>query len=230
MRLGLISDIHGNPVALRGVLGRLNGEVDQILFLGDIAGYYPFVDECIELLAPFQVTGVRGNHDEVLLQCLIDGVLPTDEYSASYGSALERSLESISAEARDFIAGLPLQSHAVWGGVSISMYHGAPWDLLEGRIYPDFAEWNRFSAEAASVVALGHTHYPLLHQLHGAVIVNPGSVGQPRDRSALAAFAILDVESMSITGHRLPFDPSRLVVDARRHDPQLPYLVDVLSR
>ena len=62
---------HGNSFAFKAVLEAVEGQVEQILFLGDIAGYYPFVNECVGMCENF--ISVRGNHDEVLLQCLASG-------------------------------------------------------------------------------------------------------------------------------------------------------------
>jgi diadenosine tetraphosphatase ApaH/serine/threonine PP2A family protein phosphatase len=110
------------------------------------------------------------------------------------------------------------------------MFHGAPWMPLEGRVYPDFAEWERFGSCTEEIILLGHTHYPMVKEWRGKVIINPGSVGQPRSRSGAAEYAVLDVAKRSVVFERAPYDVSRVIQDARRHDPQMSYLVEVLSR
>lgn len=228
MKLGLISDVHGNSFAFRAVLEVLEGQVEQILFLGDLAGYYPFVNECAEMCK--RCVSVRGNHDEVLLQCLASGSGPTEEYTRRYGSALARSLPNLSENARDIIRSWPeKRSHQI-RNLSIGMYHGAPWDRLNGRVYPDFADWSRFDECEESVVLLGHTHYPFVKQLEGKLVINPGSVGQPRDRSGSACYGILDSETMTVNLQRVAYDPQELLRDARQHDPDLLYLTEVLTR
>lgn len=230
MKLGLISDVHGNSDALASVLKSLWDEVDQILFLGDLCGYYPFVNECVDLWRDDRILGVRGNHDQVLVDCLNRGEMPSQAYHGKYGSALQRALPTLTAKSRELIQSLPLQREFTVESQSILMTHGAPWDQLEGRVYPDCAEWDRFDACPADVILLGHTHYPLVKIQGKKLIVNPGSVGQPRDRSGAACYAVLKLPSREVTQHRVPYDPNAVIRDAREHDPNMPYLETVLTR
>jgi len=230
MRIGLISDVHGNSVALKAVLAELLPEADQIIFLGDLCGYYPFVNECVDLWRQDRIVGIRGNHDQVLLDCLRSGVQPDGEYQRRYGSALGRTLRDLSSLAKALLQSLPVSRTLTVGGTDLSLFHGAPWDPLEGRVYPDYDAWDRFADVSGDVVLLGHTHYPFVKRCHGKLIVNPGSVGQARDHRGGASFAILDLTSGEVQHRHLSFDPQRLVEDAQRHDPSLPYLVEVLVR
>jgi len=232
LKLGLISDVHGNSFALEAVLEVLEGQVDQILFLGDVAGYYPFVNDCAEMCG--RCVSVRGNHDEVLLQCLASGSGPSEEYNQRYGSALARSLPTLSQKTRNLIGSWPVQQsyqiQTQTRNLSIGLYHGAPWNPLNGRVYPDFSAWSRFDECDDTVVVLGHTHYPFVKQLPGKLIINPGSVGQARDRSGSACYGILDSETMTVLLQRVAYDPRELLRDARHHNPDLPYLAEVLTR
>lgn len=230
MRVGLISDIHGNSRALNAVLPRLLGEVDQILFLGDLCGYYPFVEKCVALWDEGRIVGVRGNHDQILLDCLENGTQPSTDYQARYGSALLRTLQNLSSKSLSLLQSLPVARTLTLRGVVLALYHGAPWDPMEGRVYPDDDNWDRFSDVPGDVILLGHTHYPLIRRHRDKLIINPGSVGQPRDRPGRASFAILDAASGIVQHHRVPFDAQSLIEDAKMHDPDLPYLVEVLTR
>lgn len=96
-------------------------------------------------------------------------------------------------------------------------------------MYPDYANWDRFLDVHGDVILLGHTHYPLVKVYREKLIVNPGSVGQPRDQAGGACFATLDLPSGTVEHHRVPFNPSRLIEDAKMHDPDLPYLIEVLT-
>lgn len=226
----VLADVHGNIDALRTVWSRLDDTVEAVLFLGDLAGYYPWVEECRELLCTRDVVGVRGNHDEVLLHCVDQGSVPSPVYEARYGSALRRALESVTADTVGFLRSLPRRrTHAV-DGRTVELVHGAPWDPMEGRVYPDFDGWVRFDDIDADAILLGHTHYPLVRTVNGTLVVNPGSVGQPRDRSALASYAVLDPEGPVANIERVAFDPAATIRDAELHDPALPYLVDVFRR
>ena len=230
MRIGLISDIHGNAPALRSVLSALQDRVDLFLFLGDLVGYYPFVNECIKMLHSHQVISVRGNHDQVLVDCLKYQRAPGVSYRARYGSALERSLQTLSEEARVSIQSWPLQQHLDLCSVQVSMFHGAPWDLLEGRVYPDFVGWYRFKVYPDDVILLGHTHYQLVKRWKDKLIINPGSVGQPRDHSRGACYAVLDLALGEVILDRVSYDSTAVIQYACSHDPGIPYLTEVLTR
>lgn len=230
MKVGLIADVHGNSPALLSVLAALRDRVDSILFMGDLVGYYPFVNECADGWDAGQIIGVLGNHDKVLTDCLAQGRDPEELYCARYGSALTRCLRQLSPKARVLLESWPQQRSLNLEGASVAMFHGAPWMPLEGRVYPDFAEWERFEGCSEEVILLGHTHYPMVKKWRGKVIINPGSVGQPRSCSGAAEYAVLDVEKRSVVFERAPYDVSGVVQDARRHDPQISYLVEVLSR
>jgi putative phosphoesterase len=230
MKVGLISDVHGNSDALGVVLKALADEVDQLLFLGDLCGYYPFVADCIDLWGEISITGIRGNHDQILLDCLHKGQGPSEGYRRKYGSALGRVMTDCPVEVRSIIESWPKSREMTLGGRLFAMYHGAPWDLLEGRVYPDSDEWDRFVEIDGDVIVLGHTHHPFSKRHKGKVIVNPGSVGQPRDRASCASYATVDTAALKVEHYRIPFNPQSLIDDASAHDPDVPYLVEVLTR
>ena len=88
----------------------------------------------------------------------------------------------------------------------------------------------KFAAEGQDLVVFGHSHYPVLWREGGCIVVNPGSVGQPRDRRPGACWALWDTASHAVTLHRESYDAAPLIAEARRRDPQLPYLWKVLTR
>lgn len=229
MRIGIFSDVHGNAAAMRPALQELRSNSDVLLFLGDLAGYYGFVNECADLW-PAQVIGVRGNHDDVLLKVLAEAAAPAPEYFSRYGSALWRSVQGLSAKARGLMEALPVERTLEFDGLRVAMFHGSPWDPLNGRVYPDFADWQKFEGVDADVVLLGHTHYPMVKEHGERLIVNPGSVGQARDSGGAACFAILDTSSRTAELRRVGFDCDEVIRDAKEHDPELPYLWEVLTR
>lgn len=230
MKFGIISDIHGNSPALKAVLPRLLDEVDRVLFLGDLCGYYPFVDECVEIWDQDRISGVRGNHDQVFLDCLIEGTDPSTDYQTKYGSSLNQDRQTFSSSSLSLLQALPTSLTLDFSGLTIALFHGTPWDCLNGRVYPDYNDWDRFNNVSADIVLMGHTHYPFTKFHSDKTIINPGSVGQPRDRSGAACFATLELESRLVQHHRIPFDSNRLIEDANKHDPSVPYLVEVLTR
>jgi putative phosphoesterase len=228
MKLGILSDIHGNFSALKASLHFFEGKVDKLLFLGDISGYYPFVEECISMI-PWDITiGIVGNHDVILLNYLNNPASLPANYQVQYGSALVRSAEKLSKKSREKLMSLPTTRVCSVGDISICMVHGTPWDVLNGRVYPDFQEWDRFGACPADIILIGHTHYPLKREMGNKLVINPGSVGQPRDGNRNVSVAELDLYSRRVQFHRISYDPSAIIDDARIHDPNTPYLVQVL--
>jgi len=229
VRVALLADIHGNHCALSAVLDTLKRRVDRYLVAGDLCGYYPFVSECLSLWPESEMVGVRGNHDQVLLDA-VQGIAVPGDYRKKYGSGLERALSRLSRPEIERLLALPDTQALSFGGARLRMYHGAPWDPFEGRVYPDFSAWERFSCVEADVIVLGHTHYPLVREYHGKLVINPGSVGQARNQSGVACCAVLDLESREVELVSVPYSPEDVIADVRRHDPHLPYLVDALTR
>lgn len=230
MKVGVLSDIHGNSDALRVVLDEFHRQnISELLFLGDLVGYYPFASECLPMLAEFEVSRVRGNHDQVAIDCYVNQTVPSESYTIDYGHALERSLAEQNDALMHFLTEMPLTSHLERGGRVLQLVHGAPWDALEGRVYPDFCDWSRFDGIAADVVLFGHTHYPLEHHHDSVFLLNPGAVGQARSSCGVACAAVLDLDALAANLFQLPYDRQRLITDARLHDPGLPYLVEVLT-
>lgn len=226
MKYGIISDIHGNDAALAVVLAQFRKlGVHDLIFLGDLVGYYPFAKHCMEMLSHFRVTSVRGNHDQVALDCLERGTRTYPAYRKAYGSALDRALDDGVA-----LEETPLERRIIFEGKTLLLCHGSPWDPLEGRVYPDFKEWERFESLGVDAVLMGHSHYPLKRQCGPVLVLNPGAVGQARQRSGVACAALLDVPAMTASLLEIPYDPTRLIWDAREHDPDLPYLIQVLLR
>jgi putative phosphoesterase len=231
MKFGILSDIHGNYVALSAVLAEFRRQnVTDLLFLGDLVGYYPFARECVSMLTAFSVTSVRGNHDHIALNCLEAGTHTDEHYRRAYGSALDRTLDQKDAATAAFLRDMPLVRRMKIENRILRLCHGSPWDALEGRVYPDFEEWERFKPLETDVVLLGHTHYPVQRQCGAVLVINPGSVGQARQRSAVACAAMLDVPSLTTSMIEISYDPAPLIMDARAHNPDLPYLVQVLQR
>jgi putative phosphoesterase len=227
LKIAVVSDLHGNVAAFRAIVSRLD-DIQHVLFLGDVAGYYRFVEPCL-LMWDERFVGVLGNHDQVLLQCLANGTVDPS-YEKRYGSALGRCVRDLSPRSIGILKSLPTQRSFQLDGVGIVMFHGSPSNPLEGRVYPDHRDWSEFANRPEDIILLGHTHYAFIRKCGDKLVVNPGSVGQPRDRSGAACFAILDVAAREAELMRVPFDASPLIADSRRHNPDLPYLAEVLTR
>lgn len=231
MKIGLLADIHGNSLALEAVLAAARKEgVDELLIMGDLVGYYFHPEKVLALLEPWNKQVIRGNHEESLEQARVspDSLPP---YEKRYGSGLRMALEKLDTRQLDYLSALPNRLKLTRGSHSILMCHGSPWDT-DQYIYPDSDDtlFERCFEEGDDIILLGHSHYPLLKQLNTAVFVNPGSVGQPRDRKPGAAWALLDAGTGEINFRREYYDIAAVVAEAREIHPEIPYLSEVLLR
>jgi putative phosphoesterase len=226
-----MGDIHGNKLALKAVLEAATAaKVDRLLVTGDLVGYYFAPSEVLELLTSWICDVVRGNHEEMLLKARSDATyLATVE--ACYGSGVRVALEQLTSTQLDGLCSLPHPLELDIDGSLILLSHGAPWDL-DQYIYPnaDQEMLARCLPKNYDLVVMGHTHYPMLMDVGSTVVVNPGSVGQPRDRKPGACWALFDTKDHSVELRRESYDSSSLVRECQLRHPELPYLSEVLQR
>lgn len=202
MRIGLISDIHSNQPALESVLAAL-GDVDLLLCAGDIVGYYADPNEVCNRLRGLEAIIVRGNHDAYVLGALV----PAAEHRAA--SRTDWTRETLSPANRAWLAALPTEHRLEIDGLQICLRHASPWDE-ETYLYPDSPQLSEIELDDQDILVLGHTHHPMIHRATSGLIVNPGSVGQPRDRNPSPAYAILDSISHEVSFRRSEYDVASL--------------------
>jgi putative phosphoesterase len=239
VRIGVVADAHGNIGGLDAALAAM-GEVDQLLFAGDFLGYYFDAVGVVERLRARRAECVLGNHDVYFLSYIgrlsfeVSGIPDRMAYRARYGPALERAAAELSSEHIDWLAQLPSAKHVACAGKKLLLTHGSPWNEVHEYIYPDRAAFDDFAAVDASVVVMGHTHYPLSKRSGHVHIVNPGSCGQPRDGDPHAAFSVITMErdeaAISVALHRTPFDRTVPLLQCKRIAPDVPLLTDLLTR
>lgn len=231
MKLALLGDIHGNADALRAVLGAAASYgVDELLITGDLVGYYFAPREVLELLQPWRRHVVRGNHEDMLNVARSDpGFLA--QVDARYGSGLRAAIEQLNEEQLDELCSLPHPLQLEIDGCRILLCHGAPWDN-DRYVYPDAqAELlDQCAVQEFDLVVLGHTHYPMQRRIGNTLVVNPGAVGQPRNRQPGAHWALFDTDTRHLEFHCEQYDASDLVQKCRQRHPELPYLAEVLTR
>jgi putative phosphoesterase len=232
MKLALLGDIHGNAAALEAVLSRAaSEEVDFYCVTGDIVGYYYEPKRIIELLRELPMLCVRGNHEDLLFRCKAD----KDERSrtrAKYGSGIDVALETLNEDDLAWLENLPrFANMKVAADKTLCLAHGSPWDT-DMYIYPDADQevWLSLDDGQFDVLVFGHTHYQFDRQLERTLVINPGSVGQPRDRKPGAAWSILDAEASAVLHFRTPYDMQPLIEETQRRDPHSTYLNAVLTR
>lgn len=205
MRILLLADVHANWEALLS-LQRAEAQPEAVLFAGDAVGYGPDPAFCARWLAANTALAVRGNHDEALARPEVGG-FPL-ELAEAARETLGHARRSLSADDQAGLARWPLTATAVFGGARFYLVHGTPADPLAGRLDPATcpeAELERlFGDIAADVIVVGHTHLPALRRFGQKLIVNPGSLGQPRYGVPDATFAAWQDGRVQI--HHLHYD------------------------
>jgi putative phosphoesterase len=189
VRLLIISDLHANASALERVTER----ADAVVVLGDLVDYGPDPEATIDWVRRNATYVVRGNHDEAVASGAPTGasqrLADVAEESASWTRARLPVLD------RRFLGSLPLHVEFSFAGSTFAAVHAAPSDPLRPYLRPDTPD-DRWQIELASVQAdwllLGHTHLPFIRRFGAQTILNPGSVGQPRDGVPLASYMIWD--------------------------------------
>jgi putative phosphoesterase len=231
MKLALLADIHGNHLALEAVLKSVKTyEVDKLLIAGDFVGYYYWPKEVFELLTPWDVTAIRGNHEEMLIKAKGDSEF-LKSVDTKYGKGLRVALELLTNEQIDWLSTLPFSLEFDAEDRRILLCHGSPWDH-DFYIYPDADEGTIEKCVSMNYdwIVLGHTHYPMVHRSNKTTIVNPGSVGQPRNRKPGACWALLDTKTQEVNTYCVGYDSHFVVAESLRRNPDLPYLANVLER
>ncbi len=230
MNVALIADIHGNAAAMAAVVATLRAkEVEKIVIAGDLVGYYYHPDRVLDLLSDWDCVMVRGNHEDMLAAWIAGQ--SREQLVDRYGSGLDAAARCLSTRQVHELTNLPTTIEIEVEGRTVLVCHGSPWDH-EAYVYPDADETvrRRLCAGGQDVVVFGHTHYPTLWRVQGCTAVNPGSVGQPRDRIPGACWALWNTDTGAIELRRERYDASALVAECRKRDPHLRFIADVLTR
>lgn len=228
MRVAVISDVHANLYALEAVLGEIDREPpDAIWCLGDTVGYGPRPNECCELVRERADLVLIGNHDLVAL-----GSAEVDlaEFNPEAAEASRWTSEQLSAESRDFLESLEPSAEVE----SVQLFHGSPRDPVWEYVLTELVAMESLALTHAPVVLVGHTHVATAVALDGKTLeggvapdglealfgerrwlLNPGSVGQPRDGNADAAYLELDLEGKRARFRRVPYPVGRTQEEIR---------------
>lgn len=230
MKFALLSDIHGNVEALKAVVNAAQDEsVSGFLIAGDIIGYYFRTNEVLNLISSINAKVIRGNHEDLFEEWLQDKEKRID-LQKKYGNSFLYNQDRLSKEQKKYLKELPVKIEEIINGKTVLVCHGSPWDSNE-YVYPDCApeKTSRFFAQNKDLVVFGHTHYPVLWEKKRQIVVNPGSVGQPRDRKGGACWALWDSESHTVSLHRTFYDVEPVLQDCRDFSPETSYLINILT-
>jgi putative phosphoesterase len=203
MRLGVIADPHSNLAALQAVLKQMP-KVDEIVCAGDLVGYGAEPNEVIDLINKRRVQAVMGNHDH--------GAITRDaaSFNPLAAKAVLWTADKLSKENVRYLRSLREEMSLTLGSKRVHVFHGSPRDHLFEYVFPDLP--NRELLELtrnvdADVIILGHTHMPMQRVIQGKLVINPGGIGQPRDRDPKASYMILTLDDeVSVKHERVEYD------------------------
>ena len=218
MRILIISDIHANYTAFETVLQHSDGDWDFVWCLGDVVGYGPDPNECVERLKTLPQLCLAGNHDWAALNRL-----DVRTFNPDARHAVKWTQETLTAQNTKFLESLPVTF--VIG--DYTLVHASPREPIWEYILEPLVAALNFPYFETPYCFVGHTHQPVIytqvdeggdtqsalprysqpHFLNGKrQIINPGSIGQPRDQNPDAAYGILDMTSGVFEHRRIPYD------------------------
>ncbi len=208
MRIAIVSDIHGNLPAFTSTLSRIDTlAVDAIYCLGDILGYGPFPNECVDLVRERCTVVIKGNHD-----CGVTGETPLSFFNEYGREAIIWTNDRITEQNRTYVEELEY----VWLNETLTLVHASPDDPPAWTYVFTWREARDcFSAFATDLCFIGHTHVPVVVGEDSTIntfrrgvrfVINVGSVGQPRDGNPQASFGLLDTEQWTYECVRVDYD------------------------
>jgi predicted phosphodiesterase len=215
LRVAVLSDVHSNLHALEAVLAEVEaGRYDAVWCLGDLVGYGPKPNECVALLQERAAICLAGNHDLVVL-----GKIPLDAFAGEAAAAAQWTQTVLDDEARTFLDRLEPRAQAD----GAALYHGSARDAVWEYVLTDAAAAASFALTDAPLVLVGHSHVALEISNGDALrggqapagtrlelgrlrrLLNPGSVGQPRDGDPRAAWLEIDFDTAWATFRRTDY-------------------------
>jgi putative phosphoesterase len=192
VKIGILSDIHAEPKALRRVLADMPC-VDRVLCAGDAVSEYQFCAETVQLLQHVNAQCIQGNHEMVLFS----------DRNAAY---LKKCQVEFAPALLDALATAPISLELDMAGARLLMVHASPWKPFEDYILPRSPQLARFARLPYDFVILGHTHVPMVECVDRVTVINPGSCSQPRDQDRRGSYAILDLERREVELRRVRLD------------------------
>jgi diadenosine tetraphosphatase ApaH/serine/threonine PP2A family protein phosphatase len=228
VRIAVISDVHANLYALEAVLGEIDRDPpDEIWCLGDTVGYGPRPNECCDLVRERSALTLVGNHDLVALGSAEVGV---EDFNPEAGAASVWTSEQLTEETREFLSSLRPQATRE----GFELFHGSPSDPVWDYVIDAYSAADALARTEAPILLVGHSHVATAitladGTLAGGVapadfaaelgtsrwLLNPGSVGQPRDGDPRAAFLRLDHESGQARFERVTYPVARTQEEIR---------------
>ncbi|MCI0380877.1 MAG: metallophosphatase family protein [Gemmataceae bacterium] len=223
MRILLLADIHGNWQALQAI----QEPHDICICLGDLVDYGLEPSPCIQWIKEKATYTIRGNHDHGVAQ----NVKVFGKNGFKYLTAITRPLtqERVTIAERRYLGALPVAQRVTLETAKFLLVHATPRDPLDEYAINDADFWARRLQEVdANVICVGHTHHPYVLEVGDKLVINPGSVGQPRDGDPRASYAI--IENQRVELKRVEYaveDTVRTVMESNLPEPAKALLAEV---
>jgi putative phosphoesterase len=232
MKIAVLSDIHGNHIALQTVLEDAKRQgVDHLFLLGDQLGYFYRAIEVFELIKNWSFDMISGNHERLFLEYLSASETRKKEINSKYGSCFSHYKTQFSETLINEIKQLPEEMTVTKDDMSFLLCHGSPIDK-DQYIYPD-ASLETLKAndkENIDFVFNGHTHYPMIYKGKNSFLVNVGSVGQSRTVGGIANWGIINTKNGVYTPQNTPYNVEGVVNELKVFNEEKKYLRKVLKR
>jgi protein phosphatase len=228
MRLLLISDLHGNKEALEAILNDVRH--DRIVCMGDLVDYGPDPLAIIDWIRDNKIPTVRGNHDNAVGLHVDCGC--GYKYKHLSEATREYTWQQITEKEEEFLMSLPTYLDFIFDGLKVRAIHGSPESFFD-YIYPDTPEekidhW--LAGVSCDYLLAGHTHVPMIRKLSGLTMLNPGSVGQPRDGDWRTSCMVFDTVTLKPEIVRLEYDLNKTCDKIRKRMPHADELIAILKR
>jgi putative phosphoesterase len=231
LKIAVLSDIHGNNYALRSVLDEATkNQVEQLIVLGDIVGYYYNPHLVLDMLSGWKYEMVLGNHENILRN-LLTGCVSAEALKKKYGSGHEKAIEKLSKEQILILLSLPENLSLEIHSTRFLLTHGSPWST-DFYLYPDVSVdiLEKCKDLIHDFIFVGHSHYQFAVNLGQQTLINVGSVGQSRQKGGVANWVLIDTENKSFQLKATAYNISELIKEIEQYDPDNRYLLDVLHR
>jgi diadenosine tetraphosphatase ApaH/serine/threonine PP2A family protein phosphatase len=226
VKVAVFSDVHGNLRALEAVLAAIDADPpDELWCLGDLVGYGPKPNECCALVQARVSRCLAGNHD-----LAVRGTIDLADFTGDAGAAARWTREVLSAEALAYLESLEPRGYAD----GVALFHGSARDPVWEYVLTDESALATFRLTEEPLVLVGHSHVALEVELQDELpegglapdgreldlagarwILNPGSVGQPRDGDPRAAYLVLDLEARRAAFRRVDYDIAQTQAEFR---------------
>ena len=228
MKICVFSDIHGNGPAFSVAYDMILSEnADLNVFLGDLCGYYyDQLDILSLLLAIPNLISVLGNHDRIFLDIAAGNCRLRKRYQQKFGMSMDNLVKQTSGDLVAWLASLPEQHQDTER--RFSCFHGSPQNPLEGYVYPD-SKIKVYPESFGNCIFLGHTHYKMHRWINGTSIINPGSLGQPRD-GKWPSYVLVNLCSGKVLFKEVSYNKDELKTKIRKAGEENKYLFHILDR